>query len=106
VNFQRAAIERGKSGELTASLTHHRPFTGKASAKLLRLPHGVRQLEPLPQITVGDKTCAFRVEVTHDALVGQYKELAAEITILENGQPMRQQSGSGTLRVDPAKGSK
>lgn len=106
LNFQRAAIERGKSGELTASLTHHRPFTGKASAKLLRLPHGVRQLEPLPQITVGDKTCAFRVEVTHDALVGQYKELAAEITILENGQPMRQQSGSGTLRVDPAKGSK
>jgi hypothetical protein len=105
-NFERAAIERGKRGELIASLTHHRPFKGKASAQLLRLPHGVRQIEPLPQITAGDKTCAFLVEVSTDALVGQYKQIAAEITILENNQPMRHQTGSATLRVDPAKGSK
>ena len=101
VNFERAAIERGKTGELVASLTHNRPFTGKASAKLLRLPHGVKQIGPLPQVAAGDKICAFRVEVTNDALVGQYKEITAEITILENGQPIRQQSGNGTLRVDP-----
>lgn len=106
VSFQRAAIERGKTGELIASLTHNRAFTGKATATLLRLPHGVRLLEPQPSITASDKTCTFRLEVTNDALVGQYKEIAAEVTILENGQPVRQQSGSGTLRVDPAKGGK
>jgi len=50
--------------------------------------------------------CSFKVEVTADALEGQYKEIAAEITIVQNGQPIRQQSGSGTLRVDPTKGGK
>ena len=106
MNFQRTAIERGKRGEIVAEIKHNKPFPGKAAATLLRLPHGVTLLDPAPQIAAGDKTCAFKVEVASDALVGQYKEITAEITILQDGQPIRQQSGNGTLRVDPAKGSK
>jgi len=53
-NFQRAAIERGKRGELVAELKHNKPFTGKATATLLRLPNGGKLLEPLPQISAGD----------------------------------------------------
>ena len=101
VTFQRAAIERGKRGQLIADLTHNKPFAGTATATLLRLPHGVKLLDPKPTITAKDKTCVFEVEVTKDALIGPYKEIAAEITIIENGQPIRQQSGSGVLRVDP-----
>lgn len=106
VNFQRTAIERSKRGEMIAELKHNKPFPGKASATLLRLPHGVKMLEPAPQISATDKTAVFKLEVTADALVGQYKEITAEIAIVENGQTIRQQSGSGVLRVDPSRGSK
>ena len=106
VTFQRAAIERGQQGELVADLKQNRPFSGKASASLLRLPKGVKLLEPLPQISAADKTCVFKVEVTADALVGQAKEIGAEITFTENGQSIRQQSGSGVLRIDPSRGAK
>ena len=106
VNFQRAAIERGQKGELIADLKQNKPFPGKATASLLRLPNGVKLLEPLPQISATDKTCVFKVEVTADALVGQAKEISAEITFTENGQSIRQQSGSGVLRIDPSRGAK
>jgi hypothetical protein len=101
VNFQRVAIERGKRGRIVAELTHNRPFAGTATATLLRLPHGVQLRDPKPIITAKDKTCEFEIDVTRDALVGPYKEIAAEITITENGQTIRQQSGNGILRVDP-----
>jgi hypothetical protein len=41
------------------------------------------------------------VEVGSDALVGQYKEIAVEVSIQEGEQVVRQQIGSGILRVDP-----
>lgn len=106
VNFQRAAIERGQKGELIADLKQNKAFTGKATASLLRLPKGVKLLEPFPQISATDKSCVFKLEVSADALVGQAKEISAEITFTENGQSIRQQSGSGVLRIDPSRGAK
>ncbi len=106
VTFQRAAIERGQKGELIADIKQNKPFSGKATASLLRLPKGVKLLEPLPKISATDKICVFKVEVTADALVGQAKEISAEITFTENGQSIRQQSGSGVLRIDPSRGAR
>jgi hypothetical protein len=37
-------------------------------------------------------------------LLGLYKDVACEITIVEDGQSIKQHSGSGVLRVDPARG--
>lgn len=106
LQFERAAIERGRSGEITASIKHNKPFSGTAVARLVGLPHGVRQVEPLPAITSADASCEFRVEVTADALVGPYKDISADVAVPLNGQTIRQQSGGGILRVDPARGSK
>ena len=37
-----------------------------------------------------------------EALLGQYKELSCEIVVTEGGQSIRQRTGKGILRVDPA----
>ena len=105
VTFQRGAIAKGSNGELVATLKHYKPFSGKAKATLKRLPSGVKQLEPYPEISAGDGTCVFKVEVSNEALTGQYKEIQAIIAVPEGGQVIRQQSGSGVLRIDPARGT-
>ncbi len=102
LEFQRASVRRGNAGEITASLKHIKPFTGSARASLVGLPAGVKLLEPFPQITPRDKTCTFRIGVDNDALLGQYKEIRAEIAVQEGDQLVRQQTGAGVLRVDPA----
>jgi hypothetical protein len=102
LEFDRASVRRGDSGVITATLKHLKPFTGAARASLVGLPVGVKLLEPFPEIRARDKTCTFRIEANGDALLGQYKQIQAEIAFQEGDQRVRQQTGSGVLRVDPA----
>lgn len=105
IRLARAAIERETIGEISAEVTPHKPFAGEATLRLGRLPFGVEQVEPFPTIKASDRSATFRVKVTPDCLVGQYKDIVCEITVNDGGQQIRQQSGSGTLRVDPSRGS-
>jgi hypothetical protein len=100
MTLDRSAIERGKIGEITGTITHRKPFEGEAVATLGRLPFGVRQVEPFPKVKAGDKTVTFKVEVTSDCLVEQYKDIFCEVAIPVEGQIIRQQTGNGILRVD------
>jgi len=104
VQIPRASVERGQKGTIVCDLKQNTPFEGEATCALKRLPHGVNVVEPLPKITAKDAKVTFHIEATDEALVGLYKEIFCEVTVVENGQSIRQQSGSGVLRVDPAKG--
>ena len=104
VNLVRSAIERGTTGEIVGEILHHKPFSGEASLQLGRLPFGVQQVEPFPSIKTGETTVTFRVKVTSDCLVGQYKDIYCGVTINDHGQEIRQQTGNGTLRVDVERG--
>ncbi|MEZ5432574.1 MAG: hypothetical protein R3F31_15630 [Verrucomicrobiales bacterium] len=42
----------------------------------------------------------FKVEVTADCLLEQYRDIFCEVAIPVEGQVIRQQTGSGILRVD------
>lgn len=103
VDLRRAAVQRGQSGQITGALKHNQPFEGKATAELKRLPRGVKMAGPPPEIASSDKEVVFRIEAEPDALVGLYKEIFCEVTVKRNGQSIRQQTGSGVLRVDPAR---
>ncbi len=102
LDFQRASVRRGASGEVTANIKHMKPFSGKARASLVGLPVGVKVQEPFPEITAQDTTCVFRIEASSEALLGPYKQIQAEVSVREGGQLVRQQTGSAVLRVDPA----
>jgi hypothetical protein len=101
--IQRTAIERGHRGTISVEFHENRPLPAPCEARLKRLPFGVAQIGEPVRIAPGQSTCIFEVEVTKDALVGQYKEIALEICIPEEQQIVRQQIGSGVLRVDPEK---
>ena len=100
ITLNRAAIERGTIGEIHAEIAHHNGFSGKATLQLGRLPFGAEQVKPFPQITSADTSATFKVKVTSDCLVSQYKDVFCEVIILDGGQQIRQQTGSGLLRVD------
>ena len=103
IELARSAIERGTVGEIKAEISHHRPFVGTATLSLGRLPFGVEQVAPFPTITASDRAATFRVKVTTDCLVAQYRDIFCEVLIREGDQEIRQQTGSGILRVDPSR---
>lgn len=102
----RTSIERGKTATLVCKLNHLQPISGKAKATLARLPRGIELVEPLREITSDDKEVSFTLRATSDALVGNYQGIVLDVTVIENGQPVRQLSGSGMLRVDVERGGK
>ncbi len=103
VELKRAAVQRGQRGEIVGVLKHNQPFEGKATAELKRLPRGVKMVGPPIEITSKDQQVIFQIEAEPDALAGLYKDIFCEVTVKENGQSVRQQTGSGVLRVDPAR---
>lgn len=101
VILARSAIERGSDGTITAEINHQKPFSGEAELRLGRLPYGVEQIAPFPRITGRDTTATFHLRVTNDCLVGSYRDIFCEALVPDNGQMIREESGSGVLRVDP-----
>ncbi len=103
LDLQRTSVERGRQAELTAVLHQNQPFEGKATLRLQQLPKGVQMLDPAPEISARDKQAVFRIAADNDALAGLYKGIACDVTLTENGQTVRQHTGSGILRVDAAR---
>lgn len=104
IDLVRTAIERGTQGEIVGEITHHKPFNGDAVLKLGRLPFGVKQVAPFPRIKSGDTSATFKVQVTSDCLVGPYQDIFCDVAIVDEGEEIHQQTGSGTLRVDVERG--
>jgi len=100
----RASIERGKTATLVCKLNHLQAFEGKAKATLARLPRGIELVEATHEITSQDKEVTFTLRATSEALVGSYQGIVLDLTVIDNGQPVRQLSGSGILRVDAERG--
>jgi len=104
VTLLRAAIERGKQATLTAEIIQQRPFDGEAELRLGRLPYGVTLVEPIPRITRADTKATFHLQAQDDALLGMYQDIFCEALVPDQGQQIREESGSGTLRIDPKRG--
>jgi len=100
----RLSIERGKTATLVCKLNHLQSFEGAATATLARLPRGIELVESTKQITSKDKEVTFTLRATGDALVGNYQGIVLDLTVTDNGQSVRQLSGSGVLRVDAERG--
>jgi Bacterial pre-peptidase C-terminal domain len=100
----RTSIERGKTATLVCKLNHLQPFEGKAKATLSRLPRGIELVESSREIAAGEKEVSFTLKATSEALVGNYQGIVLDLTVIEKGQPVRQLSGYGVLRIDSERG--
>lgn len=63
-------------------------------------------MEATKEIGAGDKEVTFTLKATSEALVGNYQGVAMDLTVIENGQKVRQLSGYGLLRIDAERGAK
>jgi hypothetical protein len=102
--FPRTSVERGKTATIVCKLNHLQKFTGTAKATLARLPRGVELVDSAREITSADKEVSFTIRATPEALVGSYQGIVLDLTVNDNGQMVRQMSGSGILRVDAERG--
>lgn len=96
-----ASLRRGETSRVIWKVDHKKPFEGEAATTLLGLPKGV-SVTKAPVLKAGDRELVFEISATTEALLGQYKELGCEIVVNEGGQAIRQRTGKGILRVDPA----
>jgi hypothetical protein len=103
IDLKRASVERGQTGELVGMLKPGKEFTGTATVKLKNLPKGVLLVGAAPSITPNDTTVTFKISADADALAGLYKDIQCEVTVVDNGQTLHQITGSGILRIDPAR---
>jgi len=103
IDLKRASIERGQPGELIGTVKPNKGFVGSATVTLKHLPKGVTMIGPGPTITPQDTTVTFKLKADPDALAGLYKDINCEVTVVENGQSLQQITGSGVLRIDPAR---
>ncbi len=100
----RSSIERGKTATLVCKLNHLQKFDS-ATATLARLPRGVELVDAVRTITPADKEVSFTLRATTEALVGNYQGVVLDLSVTENGQSVRQLTGSGMLRVDAERGA-
>ena len=97
-----ASVRRSGSAEYRWAVTPKSAFEGEAEVKLLGLPKGVSVREPLPRITAASKEVIFQLQATDEALLGPVTGLECELTVHTAGQEIRQRTGKGNLRIDPA----
>ena len=100
LNFKyvNSAVEQGGEIQYPVTIEKVHDFEGKAKVELVGIP-GQIKTEPL-EITKDDTEIAFQLKVAPDARVQEHKNLFCRVTIMENGEPILHQLGSGRLRVN------
>ncbi len=103
IDLKRSSVERGQTGEISGTVKPNKSFNGSATVILKQLPKGVQMVGAAPRITPQDNTVTFKIKADQDALAGLYKDIQCEVTVNQDGQSLRQITGSGILRVDPSR---
>lgn len=96
--FQQAAVEQGQETEVVVKVETTRPFEGPAQATLLGLPNKVTAT-PL-EIQKDTSELVFKVKAEADAPPGMNKNLFCQVVVMEQGEPVTHNLGTGQLRVD------
>lgn len=101
LTMKQSAVRRQQTAEIHCRVTRLQPFTKPAKAVLIGLPKGVELVGDY-QLNPDDETIVFKIKADRVALLGRYTEIRCELTFRVEGQSIRQRTGNGTLRVDPA----
>ncbi|MDX1967690.1 MAG: PPC domain-containing protein [Planctomycetaceae bacterium] len=98
LTYQQAAIEQGGESAMVVAVEVLKPFEGEADITLVGLPNKVTA--PPLKLTKDTKELIFPIKAEMDAPPGMNKNLFCTIVIMENGEPVTHNLGSGVLRVD------
>jgi hypothetical protein len=96
--FQAASVEQGKEVDLGVTVTKLADFPGEAKATLVGLPN-MAVAEPRT-ITKDTKNFTYRIKTDKATPAGNHVNLFCQVIVIQNGEPIVHNLGTGQLRVD------
>jgi hypothetical protein len=96
--LERAASEQGKNTEMHCKVQVGTPFAGAAKVQLIGLPNKVTTVGK--EITKDTKDFSFPLTIDKASPPGQHRNLFCQVVVVQNGEPILHNVGSGELRID------
>ena len=98
LSFPKAAVELGHEIDYPVGVEVKTPFEGAAQVTLHGVPAGVT-VEPV-EITKETKQLVFHIKTTEKSPPGRHGTLLCRFELMQNGEPILHQLGTGELRID------
>jgi hypothetical protein len=98
LKFKSVSVDQGKEVDLGVTVEKAVDFPGEAKATLLGLPNKVTA-EPVT-ITKDSKDVVFHLKTATSSPPGEVKNLFCQVVIIQNGEPIVHNLGTGRLRID------
>lgn len=98
LTFPPTSVEQGKEVDLPITVTQAVPFPDAAQVILLGLPNKVTA-EPRT-VTKDSKEVVFRIKSDAVSPAGNHPNLFCQVTVVQNGEPIVHNIGTGQLRID------
>ena len=98
LKFEAASVEQGKEVDLSVNVNKSTDFLGDAKMTLIGLPNKVTT-SPVT-ITKDTTKVVFHLKTDAKTPPGETKSLFCQVLVMQNGEPILHNLGSGRLRVD------
>jgi hypothetical protein len=98
VKLEAASVEQGREVDLIVKVTKAADFAGDAKMTLIGLPNKVTT-SPLT-ITKNTTETVFHLKTDGKTPPGETKSLFCQVLVMQNGEPILHNLGSGRLRID------
>ena len=98
LKFQAASVEQGKDVDVVVKVNKAVDFAGGAKMTLVGLPNRVTT-EPVT-ITRDTTEAVFHLKTDAKTPPGETKNLFCQVVVIQNGEPIQHNLGTGRLRVD------
>jgi len=96
--YQAATVEQGKELDLAINVTKNVDFAGEAKVTLYGLPN--KATTETKTITKDSKDLVFHIKTDATTPAGKHANLFCQVVIVQDGEPVLHNIGTGQLRVD------
>ncbi len=96
--FQAASVDQGKEVDMAVKVAKAVDFPGEAQVTLIGLPNKVTT--DVKKITKDTTDLVFHLKTDKTSPAGNHASLFCQVVVIQNGEPIVHNIGTGTLRVD------
>lgn len=98
LKYNTIAVEQGSPVDLPIEIENLTAFEGPAKVKLIGLPNKTTTVEK--EITKETTQLVFPITTEAESPVGEHKNLFCQITVIENGEEIVHNIGTGRMRIN------
>jgi hypothetical protein len=96
--FQSASVDQGKEVDMAIKVAKAIDFPGEAEVTLIGLPNKV--MTDVKKITKDTTDLVFHIKTDKISPAGNHASLFCQVVVMQNGEPILHNIGSGALRID------